>query len=104
MILLDSLLTGGLRFVLDKIATAVDSEMNDEGTLREDLLAAQMQLELGEISEEDFAVFERDLLARLRELRADQGAQGAVSLADRPFEVQVDFGGDEGEGDPRRGR
>ena len=97
MILLDSLLTGGLRFVLDKIASAVDAEMNDEGSLREELLTAQMQLELGEIDDAEFAVLERDLLARLRELRADQGAQGAVSLGSRPFEVQVDFGGDEEE-------
>ena len=31
MIILDSLLIGGIRFVLDKVASAVDEEMNDEG-------------------------------------------------------------------------
>ena len=30
MIILDSLLIGGIRFVLDKVATAVNDEMNDE--------------------------------------------------------------------------
>ena len=29
MFLLDSLLIGGLRFVLDKVAAAVDTELND---------------------------------------------------------------------------
>ena len=36
--LLDSLLIGGLRFVLDKVAKAADAEMDDEARLRENLL------------------------------------------------------------------
>ncbi len=71
MIVLDSLLWGGLRFVLNRIAQAVDAELNDEGRLREELLAAQMRLELGEMTEEEFAALERDLLARLRALRSE---------------------------------
>ena len=59
MIILDSLLIGGIKFVLDKVASAVDAEMNDEGSLKEELLAAQMQLELGEMSEEEFVELER---------------------------------------------
>ena len=35
MFILDSLLVGGLRFVLDKVALAVDQEANDEGAIRE---------------------------------------------------------------------
>jgi hypothetical protein len=97
MIILDSLLVGGLRFVFDKIATAVNDEMNDETTLREDLLAAQMSVELGEMDEAAFAEIERDVLARLREIGdARRGeAGGAVSLAPGGFEVDVTFGGDE---------
>jgi hypothetical protein len=97
MIILDSLLIGGIKFVLDKVATAVDEEMNDEGSLREELLAAQMRVELGEMDEEDFAVLEGDILARLREIREAQRGEpsGAVSL-DGGFEVDVSFrGGDE---------
>ena len=51
MIILDSLLIGGIKFVLDKVASAVDEEMNDERSLREELLAAQMRVELGEMDE-----------------------------------------------------
>ena len=77
MILIDSLLVGGLRFVLDKIARAVDHELDDAGRLREELLEAQMRLELGEISEEDYVALEAALLARLREIRAREEAGGA---------------------------
>lgn len=69
MIILDTLLIGGLRFVLGKIAQAVEAELNDADHLREELLAAQMQVELGELSAEEFADLERDVLARLSEIR-----------------------------------
>ncbi|HEX7183118.1 MAG TPA: gas vesicle protein GvpG [Thermoanaerobaculia bacterium] len=92
MIILDSLLMGGIRFVLDKVAAAVDNEMNDEGSLREDLLAAQMQLELGEIDDEEFAEIERAVLARMREIREsrEEGALGLPSDA-RVIGVDVTF-------------
>ena len=46
MFILDSILIGGLRFVLDKVATVVDAELNDDTALREQLMAAQMRVEL----------------------------------------------------------
>jgi hypothetical protein len=76
MILLDSMLIGGIRFVLDKLAAAVDHELNDDTALREQLLAAQMRLELGEMSQEEFDALERDVLQRLREIR--ERRQGAA--------------------------
>ena len=72
MIILDTLLVGGIKFVLRKIVDAVESQLNDDSVLHEELLAAQMRLELGEISQEDFAVVEADILARLREIRERQ--------------------------------
>jgi gas vesicle protein GvpG len=79
VILLDTLLLGGIRFVLDKVAQAVDREINDETFLRDQLLDAQMRLELGEIDEPEFARIEKDLLARLRGIRERQrGASDAV--------------------------
>jgi hypothetical protein len=67
--ILDSLLVGGLRFVLDKVALAVDQEANDEGAIRETLLDAQMRLELGELSEKEFSAIESDLIKQLRDAR-----------------------------------
>jgi hypothetical protein len=77
MVIIDTLLIGGIRFVLDKVAAAVETELNDDTALREQLLAAQMRVELGEMSEEAFAVFETDILARLREIRDRRQGSGA---------------------------
>ena len=78
MFILDSLLIGSLRFVLDKIVAAAEAEAQDDTPLREQLLEAQMQLELGEISATEFAEIERDVLTRIREIRA--GRQGPLTM------------------------
>jgi len=72
VLIVDRMIVGGIKFVLGKIAAAVDAELNDDSRLREELLAAQMQLEVGEISAEEFARVEADLLVRLREIRERQ--------------------------------
>ena len=69
MFILDSLVIGSLRFVLDKIVAAAEAESQDDTSLREQLLEAQMQLELGEITEDEFIDLERDILARIREIK-----------------------------------
>jgi hypothetical protein len=99
VILLDSLLLGGIRFVLDQLATAVDRELNDDTFLRDQLLDAQMRLELGEITDEEFGRIEGDLLARLREIRERQrgSADAAVPADYRVMGVEATFLGDEHE-------
>jgi hypothetical protein len=87
MFILDTLLVGSLRFVLDKIAAAVDTELNDDTALREQLLAAQMRVELGEMTQEEFATLEADILARLREIRDRQ--QGAEPATLSPAEYRI---------------
>jgi hypothetical protein len=96
VIILDTLLIGGLRFVFAKIAEAVDAQLSDDGALREELLAAQMRLELGEIDEAEFAAVERDVLARLRELRARQGAAAPGALRVTGIEG-IEVHGDDGD-------
>ena len=99
MIVIDSLLVGGLRFVFDKLAQAVDAELTDDTLLREELLAAQMRLELGEITEDEFAAIEADLLARIRDVRERHTASpatGDVKLAG----VEATFAGEEHEAPP----
>ena len=56
MLIVDRMLVSGIKFVLGKIAAAVDAEVNDDTRLREQLLAAQMRLELGEITADEFYV------------------------------------------------
>jgi hypothetical protein len=91
VIIVDSLLIGGIRFVLSRIAEAVDAEMNDDRAIREELLAAQMQLELGELSEADFRRIESALLGRLREIREREQASAAPAPADATTRVEVVF-------------
>jgi hypothetical protein len=96
--ILDSLLVGGLRFVFDKIATVVDTELNDPSALRERLMAAEMQLELGEIDQSTFDEIQTDVLARLREIRERQqgGEPAVVSPQDYKITgIEASFEGDE---------
>ena len=79
MFILDTLLIGSLRFVLDKVVAAAEAEMQDDTALREQLLEAQMRLELDEISREEFDEIERDVLARIREIKGQQ--PGAISMS-----------------------
>ena len=100
MIILDSLVSGGLRFIFDQLAAAVDREMDDEPRLREELLNAQMRLELEEIDDAEFAAIEADILPRLREIRERRQREGAdsPSAGGRVVGVEVSFGGDTGGG------
>jgi hypothetical protein len=96
MLILDSLLIGGLRFVLDKVVAAAEAEMHDDSTLREQLLEAQMRLELGEISDGEFAAIERDLLARIREIKGPQSGFTVASPGVKVRGVDVETFRDEG--------
>ena len=90
MFILDSLLIGSIRFVLEKVVAAAEAEAQDDTSLREQLLEAQMQLELGEISDEEFAGIERDLLARIREVKGPQHGALTVSPTDKITGVDVE--------------
>ena len=89
MFILDSLLVDSLRFVLDKIVAAAEAESENDSSLRERLLEAQMRFELGEISDAEFAGIERDVLARIREIKSKQGAF-TMSPQDKITGVEVE--------------
>jgi hypothetical protein len=57
--------------------------------LREQLLDAQMRLELGELTPAEFAGTERDLLARIREIRGG-ASQGAISMRSGARSVEIE--------------
>src|SRR5262249_52232488 len=88
MFILDSLLIGGLRFVLDKVAAAAEAELSDDTALRDQLLEAQMRLELGEITDDEFATIERDVLAAIRRIKRPQ--QGALTMSSKDRITGVD--------------
>ncbi len=97
MIILDRLLVGSIRFVLDKLAQAVDEQLNDDSVLKQRLLEAQMQLEVGELSEEEFKQIEADVMAHLREIqeRRQGGETGPIELQGKKASVEATFEADE---------
>ena len=58
-----------VKFSLDKVQGAVREQLTDDQSVKEDLLALQMRLELGEIDDEEYVAEEARLMARLREVR-----------------------------------
>ena len=80
MFLLDSLFISGMKFVFEKIAAVADAEAFDESVLHDRLLQAQLQLEAGEISDEEFGGIEAEVFERLRAIRAER--EGTPSITD----------------------
>jgi len=90
MFILDSLLIGSLRFVLDKIVAAAEAEAADDSSLREQLLEAQMRLELGEITDDEFAEIETNVIARMREIKGQQQGPLTMSPDDKITGVEIE--------------
>ncbi len=96
MLIIDRMLVGGVRFILKKIADAAEAELDDDTVLREELLKAEMQLELGEITAGEFAEIERVLLDRIRQIQERRsGGQPLSPLDARVTGVEAHVGGDE---------
>jgi hypothetical protein len=98
MLIIDSLIISGVRFVLDKVAAAVDTEMNDDSTLRQHLLEAQMRLELGEMTQQEFDDFEADIVARIRDIKERQRGGESEFISQKDMKVtgvEASFEGDE---------
>ena len=95
MFILDSLFIGGLRFILDKIVEAAEAEMNDDSALREALLAAQMRVELGEMTDEEYAAVEAEILQRLREIRERTRGPASAPGEFKVTGIDATFTGDE---------
>jgi hypothetical protein len=104
MFFLDSLLINGISWAMKTALTAAEAEMNDDTVLREQLLSAEMQREMGEITDDDFAEIERDLLARIREIKERrEGGSGPLafgagepleSTEDSHFQIEATVSGD----------
>jgi hypothetical protein len=58
-----------VKFSLGKAEEAAKAELTDDQSVKEDLLALQMQLELGEIDDDQYVEREGMLMERLRDVR-----------------------------------
>ena len=59
----------GIKWTLGKVAQVVDEELTDDTPIKNDLMELQMQLELGDIDDEEYVAREAVLMTRLREVR-----------------------------------
>src|SRR5262245_23998001 len=92
-----------IAWVFRTVATAADAEMNDDSVLREQLLEAEMRREIGEITDEEFAEVEADLLQRIREIKERReggagplefGAEAVEKGEDERFQIEATISGD----------
>jgi hypothetical protein len=68
MFLIDSILLAPLKGVVwlgQKLNEIAQNELNDDGRIKEELMALQLRFELDQISEQEYNEKEEDLLARL---------------------------------------
>jgi hypothetical protein len=60
----------GIRWSLNKVMQVAEEELTDDAPVKQELMELQMQLELGDITDEEYVEREAVLMARLREVRA----------------------------------
>ena len=59
----------GTKWTLDKVDRVVREQLTDDTPIKEDLMALQLQLEMGEIDDEEYVKREAEVMQRLREVR-----------------------------------
>jgi hypothetical protein len=81
----------GMKFIFNQIADLADQELDDESVIREQLLLLQVQLEEGDIDDDEYVEQEAALMVRLRELKARKRAEvEQVPVDDLPVEANVE--------------
>ena len=76
---------GGVIIVRGGLAVPAMQAATQSGDSREELIAQQMRLELGEITEEEFRPKEAELLAKIREIRERHIAEAEAAAEDARF-------------------
>lgn len=72
MFLLDDILLApvkGVKWVAEQLRDAAERELYDPDNVHEALMSLQAKLDMGEITEEEYAAREQELLQRLTEIR-----------------------------------
>ncbi len=60
----------GIKWSLGKVQQVVEEELTDDTPIKQDLMNLQMQLELGDIDDDEYVRREAEIMVRLREIRA----------------------------------
>ena len=76
----------GTKWTLDKVDRVVREELTDDTPIKEDLMALQMQLEMGEIDDAQYVEREAEIMKRLRAVR-EWREQYGMSTSGGPVRV-----------------
>src|SRR3954465_7117764 len=82
----------GIEWSMNQVMKVVEEELTDDSVVKQDFMALQMKLELGEITDEQYAEEEAIIMSRLREVRAWRERLGK-SVAGGPVRVARDADG-----------
>ena len=84
----------GIEWSMNQVMKVVEEELTDDSIVKQDFMALQMKLELGEIDDEEYSRQEAIIMNRLREVRAwreklgKSVAGGPVRVAKGPEEAE----------------
>ena len=81
----------GIKWSLGQVQAVVEQELTDDAPIKQELMELQMQLELGDIDDDEYKRREAEVMARLREVRAWRERLGK-GVSGGP--VKVSGGGD----------
>ncbi len=87
----------GIRWTLGKVQQVAEEELTDDSAVKQDLMELQMQLELGDIDDEEYLRREAEPMARLREIRDWRERLGRPTTGG-PVRMARDEGGSAAEG------
>jgi len=79
----------GTMWTLDKVRRAVEEELTDDTQVKEDLMRLQLELEAGDIDDDEYLVQEAAIMERLREVRRWREQLG-MSVGGGPVRVARD--------------
>jgi len=79
----------GTMWTLDKVRRAVEDELTDDSTIKEDLMRLQLELEAGDVDEDEYLEREKAIMLRLRDVRAWREQLG-MSVGGGPVRVARD--------------
>jgi hypothetical protein len=79
----------GALWTMEKIQRVVEEQLTDDTPIKEELMQLQLQLESGEIDDDEYVEREADVMRRLREVRAWREKLG-MSVAGGPVRVSRD--------------
>ena len=76
----------GTKWTLDKFDRVVREELTDDTPIKEDLMALQLKLEMGEIDDDEYVRQEAEIMKRLRAVR-EWREQYGMSTSGGPVRV-----------------